>query len=149
MNEMVTPRPSARLVIVSPEGRGLLFRFRFPQRTFWATPGGALSAGEDYRAAAVRELAEETGIAAPVGAQFHRRETTDRGPEGKMLYADERYFAVCAPGEVINRGRWETIEREMIEDVEWLSPNAVRALEDPVFPENFADLVERVLAGEP
>lgn len=30
---------------------------------FWVFPGGALNAGEEHRAAAVRELAEEAGIA--------------------------------------------------------------------------------------
>jgi len=146
--EKVTPRPSARLVIVSPEGRALLFRFRFPERTFWATPGGALAEGESYRAAALRELAEETGIASPIGAEFHRQETTYRGPDGNMLYADERYFAVRAPEQVIHREHWEAVEREMIQAVEWLSPAEIRQLEHPVFPANFADLVECVLKGE-
>ena len=147
MSETVTPRPSSRLVIVTPEGRALLFRFCFPGRVFWGTPGGALNAGEDYAAAARRELAEETGIAAEIGPEFHRRETTYRGPEGNLLYADERFFAVRVPAAMLDPSAWEAVEREVIAETAWLTPEEIRQLIDPVFPENFADLVDRVIGG--
>lgn len=47
-------RPSARLLVLDPEHRVLLFRFVFEEgslagQDFWATPGGALEPGEDFR----------------------------------------------------------------------------------------------------
>lgn len=146
-SEPVTPRPSARLVIVTPDGRALLFRFRFSERVFWATPGGALAPGEVYASAARRELTEETGIEAKIGPEFHRRETTYRGPDGCWLYADERYFAVRVSEAELSADGWEAIEREVIDEAKWLTPAEIRGLSDPVFPETMADLVEAVLAG--
>lgn len=145
--EPVTARPSARLVIVTEDGRALLFCFRFPERVFWATPGGALGPCEDYAAAARCELSEETGIRARIGPEFHRREAAYRGPEGSWIYADERYFAVQVSSDTLFTDGWVSIERKMIEEVAWLTPADIRKQTDPVFPPNFRDLAEWVISG--
>src|SRR5688500_15569708 len=56
-------RRSARLIILDPRGRLLLFRYHDEHKPpFWSTAGGELQDGEDYRAAVQRELLEETGF---------------------------------------------------------------------------------------
>ncbi|MGH3494480.1 MAG: NUDIX domain-containing protein, partial [Sciscionella sp.] len=58
-------RRSARVIVLTSDGRVLLLRCKDParpQHTFWITPGGGVEAAEDLPGAAVRELAEETGL---------------------------------------------------------------------------------------
>lgn len=60
-------RRSARTLLRDPAGRVLLVRSRFrreiPETTWaWFVPGGGVEPEESIRAAAVREIAEETGI---------------------------------------------------------------------------------------
>lgn len=56
-------RRAARVILLDPGDRVLLMRYDDgpPNGRHWSTPGGGLNAGEAYRAAAARELAEETG----------------------------------------------------------------------------------------
>jgi 8-oxo-dGTP pyrophosphatase MutT (NUDIX family) len=56
-------RLAGRVIPIDPSGRVLLFRYDDPppKGPHWATPGGGVEAGEDFYAAARRELAEETG----------------------------------------------------------------------------------------
>jgi ADP-ribose pyrophosphatase YjhB (NUDIX family) len=69
MSAAETPVPSlpvrraARVILLDPDDRVLLMRYDQPPPNgrHWATPGGGAEDGEDYRAAALRELAEETG----------------------------------------------------------------------------------------
>jgi 8-oxo-dGTP pyrophosphatase MutT (NUDIX family) len=58
------PRPTARVLLIAPGDRILLFRWIDPEtgRVVWFTPGGGLHLGESYADAARRELREEVGI---------------------------------------------------------------------------------------
>jgi len=53
-------RPAARAIVLDPDDRILLVRFLFPTgKTFWATPGGGVEAGESSEEAIRRELARD------------------------------------------------------------------------------------------
>jgi ADP-ribose pyrophosphatase YjhB (NUDIX family) len=63
------PGVGAAVVVLDDEGRILLIR-RGPRATrpgLWAVPAGFVDYGEEIRAAAARELLEETGLVADVG----------------------------------------------------------------------------------
>jgi 8-oxo-dGTP pyrophosphatase MutT (NUDIX family) len=80
VNETELPvRLAGRVIPVDPSGRVLMFRYDDPppKGQHWATPGGGLEPGEDFYAAACRELAEETGWSdVPVTPdEVHREET--------------------------------------------------------------------------
>jgi len=64
-------RPTARLIVLDPADRILLFSATDPRGQVWFTPGGGVHRGESLEAAAVRELAEETG---------HLRTAAEIGP---------------------------------------------------------------------
>jgi 8-oxo-dGTP pyrophosphatase MutT (NUDIX family) len=63
VSEPLFVRRAARVILLDPDERVLLMRYDDgpPNGRHWSTPGGGLDAGEDYRAAALRELEEETG----------------------------------------------------------------------------------------
>jgi 8-oxo-dGTP diphosphatase len=73
-------------VLVIHEARVLLVkRGREPGRGFWALPGGRVEAGESAEAAAVREVAEETGI---VVGGLRRIDSVKVAPQGVSGVAD-------------------------------------------------------------
>jgi G:T/U-mismatch repair DNA glycosylase/8-oxo-dGTP pyrophosphatase MutT (NUDIX family) len=54
-------REAVRALVFDPDGRVLLVRFEFPDKTVWALPGGGLEPGETHEEALIRELREEAG----------------------------------------------------------------------------------------
>jgi 8-oxo-dGTP pyrophosphatase MutT (NUDIX family) len=87
-------RRAARVILLDPDDRVLLMRYDHgpPNGRHWATPGGGADDGEDYQAAALRELAEETGWSDVVllGEVLRRRYDMDYA--GRMVSQDERLY---------------------------------------------------------
>jgi 8-oxo-dGTP diphosphatase len=135
-------RPSARLLVIDPRGRVLLFRFVFKNgalagQDYWATPGGGVEDGETFEQAAVRELEEETGIRVQdVGPEVGQREFVLQLPDGERVRADERYFLVRSEGALLSRDGWTALEAEVMVDHRWWSRDELAQTSDAVWPEN-------------
>lgn len=140
-------RPSARLLVLDPEGRLLLFRFEFRAgplagRIFWATPGGALEPGESFEAGAVRELFEETGLVIDhPGPQIARRAFVMRAPEGDEVHAEERYFLVRVDPFTLADAGWTELEREIMTEHRWWTPAEIAAAQEKIYPEDLAQML--------
>ena len=87
-------RRAARVILLDPAGRVLLMRYDDgpPNGSHWSTPGGGLNAGEQYPAAAARELAEETGWT-DIGllGEVHRQVLT-MGYGDRLVCQRERFY---------------------------------------------------------
>jgi ADP-ribose pyrophosphatase YjhB (NUDIX family) len=153
VTEGLRPRPSARLLVVDPDGRILLFRFAFAEgplagRVFWATPGGALEPGESFEDGARRELAEETGLVIDhPGPQIARREFVMIAPEGDRVEADERYFLLRVDPFILADHGWTELERQVMTEHRWWAPREIAAAEEKIYPQDIAEMLAAALAS--
>ena len=140
MSAIRAERPSARILLLDPDGRILLFRFDAPGRQpFWATPGGALDPGEGFEACARRELREETGFDLDCGCEVGRRLAEFVTLEGIPVAADERYFLVRTDtAEIATVGHTE-LERSVMRDWRWFSREELARHDEPFFPTDLLD----------
>lgn len=116
-------RRSSRLMIVSPQNRLLLFRYNDEHSgEFWATAGGELQRGEDDRAAAERELLEETGYRTEIGDLLEERDAVYAVARSTPARWLEKYFLVRVETETIPcRVHWTEEEQATITAQRWWS----------------------------
>ena len=140
---MRTPRPAARILLVDAGARVLLFRFTAPDREpFWCTPGGAVDPGEDFPAAARRELFEETGLDADCGPEVARRTADFLSIEGVEVTADERYFRVEVDRLEVDPQGHTALERQVMRGWRWFTRAELANHDETIYPEDLAAMLD-------
>lgn len=117
MQEKVGRRPRIRVAVALVEDDKLLLVEHSKQdRKYWLLPGGGVEWGEEARAAAYRELLEETGVEAEIGKLLLVSESVapDRSRHLLHLVFSGRRLrtlgATLPEGERITDVRWIAID---------------------------------------
>ena len=140
-------RVGARVLLLDDAGRVLMLRGHDPhqpQRSWWFTPGGGLEPGESSRAAAVRELAEETGYVLAehelVGPVWTRTAVFDFFSR-HYTQAEQFFVGRLADAErnVQVASQFTLDELDVIDETRWLTRAELAEAHIEVFPPQLRD----------
>ncbi|MEU1432942.1 NUDIX hydrolase [Streptomyces sp. NPDC005786] len=145
-------RKVSRLVLLDPEDRVLLlhgFEPEDPASTWWFTPGGGLEGDETREQAALRELAEETGITdVELGPLLWQRMCSFPF-DGRRWEQDEWYFLARTAQTTTDTSGQTVLERRSVAGLRWWTSAELSAARETVYPTRLAELLRTLLDEGP
>ncbi|MGC5362819.1 NUDIX hydrolase [Streptomyces sp. DT24] len=148
----VERRRVARVVLLDPDDRVLLmhgFEPGDPSDSWWFTPGGGLEGDETREQAALRELAEETGITeVELGPVIWQR-ICSFPFDGRRWDQDEWYFLARTERTVTDRRGFTALERRSVSGLRWWTSAELSAARETVYPTRLAELLRMLLEEGP
>jgi 8-oxo-dGTP pyrophosphatase MutT (NUDIX family) len=134
-------RRTARIVLLGPDDRLLLFRYLAEGfDPFWIMAGGECDPGEDYAQGARRELHEETGIdAAPLPLGMTRQ--ADYVYAGEPVRAIEHFFVHRVQTAAIDTSGHTELERQAMQEHRWFTHDEIADWPETIYPTDLLQLV--------
>ncbi|GAA2664031.1 NUDIX hydrolase [Streptomyces vastus] len=145
-------RRVARVVLLDPRDRILLLHGHEPgdpSDNWWFTPGGGVEGEETREEAALRELAEETGITdVELGPVLWRR-TCSFPFAGRRWDQDEWYYLARTSQTATEALGLTELERRSVAGARWWTCQELLQAHETVYPTRLAGLLRRLLDEGP